>query len=52
VRRAWARLDSSSDRALAVVAVPALIAFTDAAKMAGYVAGLADRARGAAAPQP
>ncbi len=45
VRRAWRRLDGPAERALATVAVPALMAFTDVAKMAGYAAGLADRAR-------
>jgi glycosyltransferase involved in cell wall biosynthesis len=45
LRRAWARLDDPRDRAKAAVAVPALMAFIDAAKMAGYAAGLADRAR-------
>ena len=47
VRRAWHRLTSSRDRALATNVVPGLIAFTDAAKLVGYVRGLADRARGA-----
>jgi len=50
VRRAWARLDRPGDRALATVAVPALMAFTDAAKTAGYLAGLAGRKRGDGAP--
>ena len=45
VRRGWARADDDRERALATVAVPALMAFTDTAKMAGYAAGLADRAR-------
>ena len=45
VRRAWSRLDAPAERALATVTVPALMAFTDAAKMAGYAAGLIDRAR-------
>ena len=40
-----ARLEGTRERAMATVAVPALIAFTDTAKMAGYAAGLADRAR-------
>jgi glycosyltransferase involved in cell wall biosynthesis len=44
VKRAWRRLDRRSDRALATAAVPALIAFVDSAKMAGYAAGLVDRA--------
>ena len=45
VRRAWRRFDRPRDRALATAFVPGLMAFTDAAKMAGYVAGLTDRAR-------
>jgi glycosyltransferase involved in cell wall biosynthesis len=45
VRRAWRRFEGTRERAMATVAVPALIAFTDTAKMAGYAAGLADRAR-------
>src|SRR5205814_10345652 len=40
VRRAWRLLPDRADRALAVAAVPALVAFTDAAKMAGYISGL------------
>ena len=48
VRRTWRRRADHGDRALAVVAVPAFLAFTDAAKMAGYVAGLLRRARGQA----
>lgn len=50
LRRAWARLGTPGDRALATVAVPALLALTDAAKIAGYAAGLADRARGRVRP--
>jgi glycosyltransferase involved in cell wall biosynthesis len=45
VRRGWARARDTRERALATVAVPALMAFTDAAKMAGYAAGLVDRTR-------
>ena len=45
VQRGWARTRDTRERALATVAVPALIAFTDAAKMAGYAAGLVDRTR-------
>lgn len=48
VRRGWALTSSPRgprDRAIATLAVPALMAFTDAAKMAGYAAGLADRVR-------
>jgi hypothetical protein len=48
VRRGWARARDPRERALATVAVPALMAFTDAAKMAGYAAGLADRMRSGA----
>jgi hypothetical protein len=45
IRRVRARLRSPVARAAAVVAVPAAIAFIDVAKMIGYGAGLADRAR-------
>ena len=45
VARATARFDHPKDRAAAAAAVPALMAFTDAAKMAGYVAGLIARRR-------
>jgi glycosyltransferase involved in cell wall biosynthesis len=41
VRRAWSRLGSPAERAAATVAVPALIAWIDTAKMAGYLWGLA-----------
>lgn len=43
VQQARRRLDAPGKRALATVTVPGLMAFIDAAKMAGYVAGLADR---------
>jgi cellulose synthase/poly-beta-1,6-N-acetylglucosamine synthase-like glycosyltransferase len=43
LRRAWRRLDRPSERALATVIVPPLMAFVDTAKMAGYAVGLADR---------
>ncbi len=43
IRRAWRRLDSPAERALATLAVPALMALTDTAKMAGYAAGLSGR---------
>jgi glycosyltransferase involved in cell wall biosynthesis len=46
VTRAHARLTDPRDRAIATVAVPALLAFTDVAKMWGYVLGLADRLTG------
>ena len=45
IRRTWRRRPDPADRALAVVAVPAFLAYTDVAKMAGYLAGLARRAR-------
>jgi cellulose synthase/poly-beta-1,6-N-acetylglucosamine synthase-like glycosyltransferase len=45
VRRTWLRRPDPAERALAVVAVPAFLAFTDLAKMTGYVAGLIRRAR-------
>jgi glycosyltransferase involved in cell wall biosynthesis len=43
VRRGRARARDRRERAIVTVAVPALMAFTDAAKMAGYAAGLSDR---------
>jgi len=48
MRRAMRRFDDPIERAAALVAVPALMAFVDAAKMAGYLAGLR-AARGDAA---
>jgi hypothetical protein len=45
MRRGWARSTDGRERALSTVAVPVLMAFTDTAKIAGYAAGLADRAR-------
>ena len=44
-RRAWARLREPRQRAAATAAVPALLALTDAAKMAGYAVGLALRSK-------
>lgn len=44
IRRAMTRFEDPSERARAVVAVPALMAFIDAAKMSGYLAGLRQRA--------
>jgi glycosyltransferase involved in cell wall biosynthesis len=41
IRRAFRLLPSASQRAAAVPAVPALMVFTDLAKMAGYLRGLA-----------
>jgi glycosyltransferase involved in cell wall biosynthesis len=43
VKRALTRFDDPVDRAKAAVAVPALMAFIDAAKTGGYVAGLLHR---------
>jgi glycosyltransferase involved in cell wall biosynthesis len=45
VRRGRARARTPRERLAATIAVPALVAFTDSAKMAGYAAGLAERAR-------
>jgi glycosyltransferase involved in cell wall biosynthesis len=45
VRRAWRRIDDPAGRAAATVLVPALMAWIDTAKMAGYAAGLAERLR-------
>ena len=46
VGRAWRRLGTTRERALATAVVPALMAFTDVAKMVGYARGLVDRMRG------
>jgi glycosyltransferase involved in cell wall biosynthesis len=51
IARARARLTDPRDRAFATVAVPALLAFTDVAKMCGYALGLADRLTGRVRPQ-
>jgi glycosyltransferase involved in cell wall biosynthesis len=40
IRRAMARFDDPARRAAAVAAIPALMAFVDLAKMAGYLAGI------------
>jgi glycosyltransferase involved in cell wall biosynthesis len=48
--RAHARVATTRDRAIATVAAPALLAFTDAAKMCGYALGLADRLTGRVGP--
>lgn len=45
LRRAWRRLDSPANRAASMVAVPAMLAFVDAAKMAGYLRGVARQTR-------
>lgn len=47
IRRAWRRSDGAGDRAAALLGVPATMALVDAAKMWGYVRGLARRAGGA-----
>ena len=44
IRRAWRRFDDPGQRARATVVVPALMVWIDTAKMAGYAAGLIDRA--------
>lgn len=46
IARAHRRVGTSRDRALATLAVPALLAFTDVAKMCGYALGLLDRIGG------
>ncbi len=46
IRRVRSRFPDPAERAKAYAAVPALMAFVDAAKMAGYVGGLGVRARG------
>lgn len=45
VRRAWRRMPSRGRRLAALGAVPALMAATDLAKMAGYLRGIGGRAR-------
>ena len=45
VRRAIARADDQAERVRDAATVPALMAFVDLAKMSGYLAGLAVRAR-------
>ncbi|HEX3301190.1 MAG TPA: glycosyltransferase [Actinomycetota bacterium] len=51
ITRARVRLTDPRDRALATIAVPGLLAFTDVAKMWGYALGLADRLTGRVRPQ-
>jgi glycosyltransferase involved in cell wall biosynthesis len=46
VRRAWRRMGDARERAIAAFVVPALMAWIDSAKMAGYAAGLVERLRG------
>jgi hypothetical protein len=43
LRRAWSAFEDPGRRAAALAAVPGLIALTDVAKMAGYLAGTARR---------
>ncbi len=43
LRRAWSRFEDPAERAAALAAVPALMAFTDAAKMSGFLAGISAR---------
>ena len=51
LRRAFRRMPGARERTIAAVAVPALMAVTDAAKMTGYVRGLLRRARGRDEPR-
>jgi hypothetical protein len=50
VLRARARVVSPKDRAVATMLTPALLAFTDVAKMTGYALGLVDRLTGRVQP--
>jgi glycosyltransferase involved in cell wall biosynthesis len=50
IGRAFERVRTPRDRALATLAVPALLAFTDLAKMCGYALGVADRITGRVRP--
>ncbi len=52
IRRAAARFEDPAERARALVAVPALIAFVDAARMSGFLAGLRHLADRSGAPEP
>ena len=45
MRRGWARAEDGRERTIATLAVPMLMAFTDAAKITGYSVGLAGRVR-------
>jgi glycosyltransferase involved in cell wall biosynthesis len=45
VSRAWSRMDEPRERVIATAVVPAMMAWIDSAKMAGYAAGLIERAR-------
>ncbi len=52
IRRAWRRMPSTGERLAAVVAIPALMAVTDLAKMTGYIRGLGSRRAGSSMPPP
>ncbi|MGH2766896.1 MAG: glycosyltransferase [Actinomycetota bacterium] len=52
IRRAWRRMPSAGDRLGAAVAIPALMAVTDLAKMAGYLRGLGSGRTGSSMPPP
>ena len=52
LQRAIRLLPATPDRAKAMVVVPALLALIDAAKMAGYAAGLLERVYGAPSSSP
>ena len=45
LRRVWRRRAAAGERVAGVAVVPALMAFVDAAKMWGYLRGLATRLR-------
>ncbi len=46
LRRAWRRLPDTRERVIATLVVPGLMGWIDTAKLAGYTAGLIDRAKG------
>ena len=52
LRRAIRLLPTMPDRAKAMMVVPAMLGFIDAAKMAGYASGLLERSYGAASSSP
>jgi glycosyltransferase involved in cell wall biosynthesis len=52
LRRVASRFDDPATRLRALAAVPALMAFVDVAKMAGWLAGTADLGRGTAKREP
>lgn len=46
LRRAWSLVTDPADRAICTIVVPAMMAWIDTAKMAGYAIGLTDRLSG------